>query len=555
MSVSVYKAMEGKTIFFTGVTGFVGKVFLYKILREFPNIKNVYCLVRTMKGQTPLQRFENTVLKSECYTPLKKEIGDEEFKRRVAKVTPMSGDMMEDDLGLSLEDYTKLCQTTNYIVHMAATVDFQERLDVSVKMNVLGTLRVVAVARKCCNLEAMIHTSTCYVNWNRASGEVPVKEEIYPLPFDAEDMCKYILSIHPFHIASESKKLLAMYNFPNTYTFTKSMCERILNKTKGNLPLTIVRPSIIGCAWRYPCPGWIDVLTAAGAIIITAGIGILKDLHAESSYVADIVPVDYVCNSLILAVVKTSLYHKGLTSNIETKFKAPVAAHTALALPAKGDDVDLNIVSLQHPGGTVANVSETGSDSALATKVSMNPMPFVFQTCTSGSQNRLLWQTMVDAISHFWSDDIPHPKAVAPVKCVLTPSRAEYVARLWMYRKIPLYVMKALVKLPPPIGSPEKEKLLNKYAKAVRRTEMLNFQFNPFTTYQWLFDNANSKYLADHLDEESAKNFNTDVFDIHWWSYCELYSWGMTKFIMKAANREQPVIHTSGSQLFTRAKM
>ena len=34
-------------------------------------------------------------------------------------------------------------------------------------MNVLGSLRVLAIAKKCRNLEALVHTSTCYVNYNR----------------------------------------------------------------------------------------------------------------------------------------------------------------------------------------------------------------------------------------------------------------------------------------------------------------------------------------------------------------------------------------------------
>ena len=38
-----------KSIFLTGVTGFIGKVYLYKIISQFPNIKRVFVLIRGKK--------------------------------------------------------------------------------------------------------------------------------------------------------------------------------------------------------------------------------------------------------------------------------------------------------------------------------------------------------------------------------------------------------------------------------------------------------------------------------------------------------------------------
>jgi hypothetical protein len=40
-------------------------------------------------------------------------------------------------------------------------------------------------------------------------------------------------------------------NMPNTYTFTKGLAEFYLMKEAADLPLAIVRPSIVGAAWRY----------------------------------------------------------------------------------------------------------------------------------------------------------------------------------------------------------------------------------------------------------------------------------------------------------------
>ena len=60
-------------------------------------------------------------------------------------------------------------------------------------------------------------------------------------------------------------------DYPNTYTFTKSLTERILEKERGKFPITIVRPTIIGSSWRDPHMGWVDTVSAAGALYLLGG--------------------------------------------------------------------------------------------------------------------------------------------------------------------------------------------------------------------------------------------------------------------------------------------
>ena len=61
---------EGKTIFLTGTTGFVGKVVLEKIIRCLPNFKKLFVMVRDKKGMSVQQRFEKEILASEIFEPL-----------------------------------------------------------------------------------------------------------------------------------------------------------------------------------------------------------------------------------------------------------------------------------------------------------------------------------------------------------------------------------------------------------------------------------------------------------------------------------------------------
>lgn len=49
----------GKCILLTGGTGFMGKVFLEKMLRQCPDIDQFYLLVRTKKGKNPQERLKD----------------------------------------------------------------------------------------------------------------------------------------------------------------------------------------------------------------------------------------------------------------------------------------------------------------------------------------------------------------------------------------------------------------------------------------------------------------------------------------------------------------
>lgn len=49
-----------------------------------------------------------------------------------------------------------------------------------------------------------------------------------------------------------TKKLL--HDKPNTYTYTKQLAEWLLLTEGAGLPIAIVRPSIVGAAWKEPYP-------------------------------------------------------------------------------------------------------------------------------------------------------------------------------------------------------------------------------------------------------------------------------------------------------------
>jgi alcohol-forming fatty acyl-CoA reductase len=78
------------------------------------------------------------------------------------------------------------------------------------------------------------------------------------------------------------------------------MAERTLKKRRRpDLPVLLVRPSIISGAWKEPVPGWTDTISAAGGISLGGGIGIINWVHGHGDNLADLVPVDIVSNIII----------------------------------------------------------------------------------------------------------------------------------------------------------------------------------------------------------------------------------------------------------------
>lgn len=53
----VKDVFSGRSIFVTGASGFLGKVLVEKLLYSVPEIKNVYLLIRPLKGHSPSDRL------------------------------------------------------------------------------------------------------------------------------------------------------------------------------------------------------------------------------------------------------------------------------------------------------------------------------------------------------------------------------------------------------------------------------------------------------------------------------------------------------------------
>ncbi len=86
---------------------------------------------------------------------------------------------------------------------------------------------------------------------------------------------------------------------PNTYTFTKAIAEKLLEEEHGDIPMAIVRPSVVTGALKEPMPGWIDNINGPTGILFGAAMGVLRVVRNNPKLVADLMPVDVAINLMI----------------------------------------------------------------------------------------------------------------------------------------------------------------------------------------------------------------------------------------------------------------
>ena len=91
----------------------------------------------------------------------------------------------------------------------------------------------------------------------------------------------------------------ASVGWPDAYAFTKALGEQALTDSKGAVPVSIVRPSIIESAWAEPRPGWIRGFRMAEPVLISYARGLLREFPGVPEGIVDVIPVDLVVAAII----------------------------------------------------------------------------------------------------------------------------------------------------------------------------------------------------------------------------------------------------------------
>ncbi|KAE9461346.1 hypothetical protein C3L33_06748, partial [Rhododendron williamsianum] len=131
--------------------------FVEKILRVQPNVKRLYLLLRAEDAKSASQRFHN----EDLFRVLKEKLGENLNPFISEKVTLVPGDITFENLGVNDPNLVEeMWKEVDIVVNLAATTNFDERYDVALHLNTFGAMNVLNFAKKCANIQLLLHVST-----------------------------------------------------------------------------------------------------------------------------------------------------------------------------------------------------------------------------------------------------------------------------------------------------------------------------------------------------------------------------------------------------------
>lgn|GEM_PF-213595 len=134
-------------VLLTGGTGFVGKDILWRAVR-IDAIKKIIVLIRPKRKRDPKTRQWTEVLSPQQRgEKLLEQLWLEKPEYR-EKVEFIQGDIEQPCMGVSQEDFERLCQRVTHVIHCAASVAFDASYEDSYQANVNGTLQALQFSKQ-----------------------------------------------------------------------------------------------------------------------------------------------------------------------------------------------------------------------------------------------------------------------------------------------------------------------------------------------------------------------------------------------------------------------
>jgi long-chain acyl-CoA synthetase len=382
------QVLRKRRIMITGATGFLGKVFLYVLLRSHPEIDRIYLLIRGDR-RSALNRMRREVLDSPAMGPLREHLGSR-FDRYVEqKLHVLPGDITEEGL-LTDEAGAPKRGELDAVVHCAGMVNFEASLEKALAVNTIGVRNVLEFCRK--HGAAMLHISTCYVagdaDGNRFEDEIPINwcpkaRRNFKLDREIRDALAAIERIvtesqdharlgqfrgeieddsapkvssdgalgddesdgHNRAIESRRKRWVERqlkevgarrakgWGWPNTYSYTKSLGEQLVLAARGELNVVVVRPAVIESALRDPFPGWNQGVNTSAPLSYMSGRG-FRFYPARPNLVLDVIPVDLVAHAMVPILAAMLLKRHEPIYQLGTSDKNPLPMRRLVELTA-----------------------------------------------------------------------------------------------------------------------------------------------------------------------------------------------------------------------------
>ncbi|CAL5424343.1 unnamed protein product [Camellia sinensis] len=279
------------------------------------------------------------------------------------------------------------------------------------------------------------------------------------------------------------------------HVFTKAMGEMLIDDTRGDIPLVIIRPGDIGSTDKEPFPGWIEGNRIADPLIRLYGKGQLsgfpgdpngvldavsgipnvnRTLEGTKGYMVSSVPADFVVNAILAATAKHGAVGKSESSTVY--------------------QVDSSVINPLLVNETLAQLGYEYFNSMPCTDSMGRPIQVL---------EPKIYSSMEDFKSHLWTEAIQYSKLTA-----LANQNGEV--------------------------SPKPINIGRITTECLKYLAYLANIYQAYTCYGGRFDSSNTQRLMQCMCEEERSKFGFDLASIDWKDYVfNTHIPGVRKHVMK----------------------
>lgn len=322
------RELSGKNLLVTGVTGFLGKVFVAFVLEhDLLRGGRMTLLSRGKRGKDGRARIAELFARSPAFRRLRERHGEGLAAWLNERIDVTFGDAREPGLGLDPAVQRALLERLDVVVHVAGLTDFSPDPEDGLAVNVHGALAAAELAALSRG-KRLLHVSTCFVAGG-VDGDAPeavalsggaarspngtvFSPETELLAIDS--LCRGVTERNADPNDARKARIEAgtlrarSMGWTNLYTYTKALAELLIvsrgEKQRG-LKISVVRPSIVECARSFPLPGWNEGVNTAAPLVWLTGT-LHRRMPFTPTHVFDVIPVDEVVKGMVLSLAALS---------------------------------------------------------------------------------------------------------------------------------------------------------------------------------------------------------------------------------------------------------